>query len=964
MSASNTSSSTSISSEYSALDSAIQHELHQNTQGEATGHGAVIDPLFQQIIQTTKAANKLKKSFTKHDNDDDNDDEQEQVANEILDTVSHLMNQFKPSSGASTIQEYAERCHESEGFDHVRDILDLMLEAADFYLDQAKGHDVNKQVSMVQEQLLSAARSSTPNGKKSGSSGKKQQSLQQAIESSQHVDKPQDYFRDAPVDNRRLPFIPKLQSNAEKYNALQPLKSWTVPDVQEGDEWESAPHPYEYEIQEFMRSGYPERMTQKVTERPFQTMEDTELEDVTTVNKVHEMLEELEDRNVQEIAIDLEAHSLRTFQGFVCLMQVSTRGKDYLVDTLVLREHMHVLNRVFTDPTKVKVLHGCDSDVVWLQRDFGLYLVNVFDTGQAARVLGYKSLGLAYLLETFCNIDVDKSHQLADWRQRPLPEELRTYARQDTHYLLDIMDRLKNLIIQKDHGKTTLLTQVLDASNKLTLKRYEKEQFREDDWKNLAVKLGLQIPPEMLGASNGNDSSSSASASSPSRGIRSAHPQQLSNEQARVFAALFEWRDRMAREEDESVQYTLSRRALVRLSREMPTSMRELSKCCNPLPPLVRKHSSELLITIRKAKQNESTMTVPRYRARTSATEKCHNGDGNVVSGNSRKQEAPQSGRHGASVAKQVINPTIVKGEDASRGRKETTALIDTHHLFPDIETAPTHNRLYVPKISAGEGTDAVQSNTHVTFLRSPAGSRGMVDIFQSPSSPSKQEDCRAQEIRQELASKNLFSFTVPFVQDTADSDEDEEIEGTEETGSSKSLEHSDHAGEASGNSDKVSHFLNGKVNTNEDSEEDDNVEDAEKQASSGMQNEEETDLPQSLVSQYNLNSRGKKKRARRKKNQKRIRETGNDSASQQSKNQSTEQETPEQLSSSSNIVADSAKVNHLLGGAESLSAKSVRDAGKSRKLNNVYTVGGVEKTQNKSSKKAKRGKKNQRRAK
>ena len=36
----------------------------------------------------------------------------------------------------------------------------------------------------------------------------------------------------------------------------------------------------------------------------------------------------------------------------------------------------------------VKVLHGADSDIVWLQRDFGIYVTNLFDTGQAARVLG------------------------------------------------------------------------------------------------------------------------------------------------------------------------------------------------------------------------------------------------------------------------------------------------------------------------------------------------------------------------------------------------------------------------------------------------------------------------------------------------------------------------------------------------------------------------------------------------
>ena len=32
----------------------------------------------------------------------------------------------------------------------------------------------------------------------------------------------------------------------------------------------------------------------------------------------------------------------------------------------------------------LQVLHGADSDILWLQRDFGLYVVNMFDTGQVS----------------------------------------------------------------------------------------------------------------------------------------------------------------------------------------------------------------------------------------------------------------------------------------------------------------------------------------------------------------------------------------------------------------------------------------------------------------------------------------------------------------------------------------------------------------------------------------------------
>ena len=69
-------------------------------------------------------------------------------------------------------------------------------------------------------------------------------------------------------------------------------------------------------------------------------------------------------------------------------MQVSTRFRDFIVDVIKLRQFVgDALRGVFDNPKKVKVLHGADMDIQWLQRDFGLYIVNMFDTGQAARVL-------------------------------------------------------------------------------------------------------------------------------------------------------------------------------------------------------------------------------------------------------------------------------------------------------------------------------------------------------------------------------------------------------------------------------------------------------------------------------------------------------------------------------------------------------------------------------------------------
>ena len=48
-------------------------------------------------------------------------------------------------------------------------------------------------------------------------------------------------------------------------------------------------------------------------------------------------------------------------------MQISTRTRDFVVDTLKLRGEIgDKLRGIFDDPSKVKVLHGADMDIQWL----------------------------------------------------------------------------------------------------------------------------------------------------------------------------------------------------------------------------------------------------------------------------------------------------------------------------------------------------------------------------------------------------------------------------------------------------------------------------------------------------------------------------------------------------------------------------------------------------------------------
>ena len=80
-------------------------------------------------------------------------------------------------------------------------------------------------------------------------------------------------------------------------------------------------------------------------------------------------------RSKTPIAVDVEAHAEFSFEGFACLLQVSTHTKDYVVDCLALRAEVGpALRAVFADPAIRKVFHSCEGvDIPRLDRDFGIF---------------------------------------------------------------------------------------------------------------------------------------------------------------------------------------------------------------------------------------------------------------------------------------------------------------------------------------------------------------------------------------------------------------------------------------------------------------------------------------------------------------------------------------------------------------------------------------------------------------
>ncbi|KAM6116734.1 exosome complex component 10 [Phoenicopterus ruber ruber] len=500
------------------------------------------------------------------------------------DRLLHCMSKVMQYHGCRSHMKDRSKATELEDkFDMLVDSNDVILERVGILLDEAAG--VNKNQQPVLPAGLQPPQTIVSSwNRKAGESHKRTQSETFRLLHAKNISRPQLKFREK-IDNSNTPFVPKLFI---KPNALKPLPEALTKSGRERKErpedldvpaaladfihqqrtqqteQDMFAHPYQYELEHFTP---PDGVLKKPEPQMYRPIKETPCHFITTLDELVELNEKL--MNCKEFALDLEHHSYRSFLGLTCLMQISTRTEDFIIDTLELRSDMNILNETFTDPAIVKVLHGADSDVEWLQKDFGLYLVNMFDTHQAARLLNLGRHSLDHLLKLYCNVDADKQYQLADWRIRPLPEEMIQYARDDTHYLLYIYDKVREALWERGNEQPTQLQVVWQRSKDICLKKYIKPLFSDESYLELYRRQKKHLNTQQLAA----------------------------------FRLLFAWRDKMARQEDESTGYVLPNHMLLKIAEELPKETQGVIACCNPVPPLVRQQINELHLLIQQARE-------------------------------------------------------------------------------------------------------------------------------------------------------------------------------------------------------------------------------------------------------------------------------------------------------------------------------------------------------------------------
>ncbi len=150
------------------------------------------------------------------------------------------------------------------------------------------------------------------------------------------------------------------------------------------------------------------------------------------------------------VAIDTEANGYHRYPERVCLIQLATPKRLYVIDPIEI-DDMSPLGQLIESRRVEKVIHGADYDIRGLDRDWGWRIANIFDSSIAARFAGMEKIGLAAALEECLGIHVEKLKRLqrADWSRRPLSDEALAYAAEDVAHMLPLRDalleRLQNL---------------------------------------------------------------------------------------------------------------------------------------------------------------------------------------------------------------------------------------------------------------------------------------------------------------------------------------------------------------------------------------------------------------------------------------------------------------------------------------------------------------------------------------
>jgi len=150
------------------------------------------------------------------------------------------------------------------------------------------------------------------------------------------------------------------------------------------------------------------------------------------------------------IAIDAERASGFRYSARAYLIQIFRRGGGlHLIDPIAINADkssaaaIAALNELIA--SEEVVIHASTQDLPCL-REFGINPQRLFDTELGARIAGCPRVGLGSLCESLLEVSLAKEHSAVDWSIRPLQQEWLDYAALDVEVLIDLRDKVAELL--------------------------------------------------------------------------------------------------------------------------------------------------------------------------------------------------------------------------------------------------------------------------------------------------------------------------------------------------------------------------------------------------------------------------------------------------------------------------------------------------------------------------------------
>ena len=157
------------------------------------------------------------------------------------------------------------------------------------------------------------------------------------------------------------------------------------------------------------------------------------------------------------VAVDTEAMGLNPHRDRLCVVQLSAGdGTADVVRIAQGQSRAPNLERLFTDPSVLKILHYARFDVALIRQSFGVTVGPLWCTKIASRLARTYTdrHGLKDLVREILGLEMSKQQQSSDWGAERLSDAQVDYAASDVLYLHALKEALE--VRLRREGRLTL----------------------------------------------------------------------------------------------------------------------------------------------------------------------------------------------------------------------------------------------------------------------------------------------------------------------------------------------------------------------------------------------------------------------------------------------------------------------------------------------------------------------------